>query len=63
MLYKFNVLQLVSIKKYYIVMTIMFLIATFDLLMLGCSIGPIATTFAIISMHHKNSNVSYFHLR
>ena len=44
-------------------MTIMFLIATFDLLMLRCSIGPIATTFAIISMHHKNSNVSYFHLR
>ena len=55
-------MQLVRIKTYCIVMTVMFLIATFDPLMLGCSIGPIATTFAIISMHHKNSNVIYFHL-
>ena len=61
-LYKFNVLQLLWMKTYCIVMIVMFLIATFDPLMLGCSIGPITTTFAIISMHHKNSNVCYIHL-
>ena len=41
-------------------MTFMFLIETFDPLIEGCSIGPIPTTFPMISKHHNNF-IYYFH--